>query len=62
MRALMLASLMVAVGLTSACTTSTRRTDGSTYSSTSAKPSNQADCERAGGKWKTILHHCDMDD
>lgn len=62
MKMVMLATLMVAVGLTSACATSTRSTDGSTYSSTSAKPNNQADCERAGGKWKSILHHCDMDD
>jgi hypothetical protein len=64
MRTLMFAGLIVALGLTSGCYVSKKETYSGppSTSSTSAKPTNQADCERAGGKWKSILHHCDMDD
>ena len=31
-------------------------------SSVSDKPTNQADCERAGGKWETALQRCDLKD
>jgi hypothetical protein len=61
MRMLILASLVVALGFTSACTT-TDSMKSPSYSSTAPKLTNQADCERAGGKGKTVLHHCDMDD
>ena len=64
MRILMLASLIITLGLTSGCV-ERQKTTYSTPSgtgSTAAKPNNQADCERAGGKWKSVLHHCDMDD
>jgi hypothetical protein len=27
----------------------------------STKPTNKVDCERAGGKWKSVLHRCDLD-
>ena len=63
MKKLILASLVVALGLTSGCAKKeVTYSSPSSTSSTSAKPTNQADCERAGGKWKSILHHCDMDD
>lgn len=65
MRMPMLAILVVALGLTSGCFVSKKEetyTSPSNPTSTSAKPTNQADCERAGGKWKSVLHHCDLDD
>ena len=31
-------------------------------SSVSDKPTNQADCERAGGKWETALLSCELKD
>ena len=65
MRTLMLASLIVALGLTTpGCFVSKKETyiTPSSPGSTAAKPTNEADCERAGGKWKSLLHHCDMDD
>ena len=33
----------------------------SNYPSASPRPDNQTACEAAGGKWKPITHHCDMD-
>ena len=64
MRTLMFASFIAALGLTTACTTGDgmKSSGNPSYTRTSDKPSNQADCERAGGKWKSVLHHCDMDD
>jgi hypothetical protein len=63
MRTLMLAGLVAVLGFTSGCVTKEKTTYTSpSATSTSAKPTNEADCERAGGKWKSVLHHCDMDD
>ena len=61
MRVLMLAGLVAVLGLTSGCVTK-EKTTYSTPSTSTAKPNNEADCERAGGKWKSVTHHCDMDD
>ena len=57
MRTLMLASLVVALGLTSGCFISKKETTEKTYSG--QPPMTQADCERAGGKWKTNPNRCD---
>jgi hypothetical protein len=32
-----------------------------TEPSASPRPDNKAACESAGGKWKPLTHHCDMD-
>jgi len=55
MRALMLAILVVSLGLISGCYVSNTK---ETYTS---KPTTQADCERAGGKWKSSQNRCDLD-
>lgn len=55
MRTLMLATLfVVSLGLTSGCFVSHTK---ETYTS---QPTTQADCERAGGKWKTNPNRCDL--
>jgi len=33
----------------------------STDPSASPRLNNKAACENAGGKWKPLTHHCDMD-
>jgi len=33
----------------------------STDPSASPRPDNKVACENAGGKWKPLTHHCDMD-
>ena len=58
MRTLMLASLVVALGLTSGCFISKKETTKETHGS---QYMTQADCERAGGKWKTSPNRCDLD-
>ena len=55
MRTLMLATLVVALGLTSGCFVSHKK---ETYTS---QPTTQADCERAGGKWKSGPNRCELD-
>ena len=55
MRTLMLASLVVALGLTSGCFISKTEKE-KTYS---GQPMTQAECERAGGKWKSSQNRCD---
>jgi len=55
MRALMVATMIVSLGLTSGCYVSNTK---ETYTS---KPTTQADCERAGGKWKSSQNRCDLD-
>jgi hypothetical protein len=54
MKTLMLATLVVALGLTSGCFVSKKEV----YS---GQPMTQADCERAGGKWKSASNRCDLD-
>jgi len=54
MKPLMLVILVVSLGLTSGCFVSTKET----YTS---QPTTQADCERAGGKWKSSSGRCDLD-
>jgi len=56
MRTLMLATLVVSLGLTSGCFVSKKET---TYSGPPI--TTQADCERAGGKWKSAQNRCDLD-
>jgi hypothetical protein len=58
MRVLTLASLVVALGLTSGCFISKteKEKEKETYS---GQPMTQADCERAGGKWKSSQNRCD---
>jgi uncharacterized protein YneF (UPF0154 family) len=59
MRTLMLAVLVVAFGLTSGCFISKKEVkEKETYSN---RPMTQADCERAGGKWKSSPNRCDLD-
>jgi len=55
MRMLTLATLVVSLGLTSACYVSNTK---ETYTS---QPTTQADCERAGGKWNSGPNRCDLD-
>ena len=56
MRTLMVTTLvLVSLGLTSGCFISHKK---ETYTS---QPTTQADCERAGGKWKTNPNRCDLD-
>ena len=58
MRALMFATLVVVLGLTSGCFVSKKEVkEKETYSN---QPMTQADCERAGGKWKTNPNRCDL--
>jgi len=54
MKPLMLVILVVSLGLTSGCFVSKKET----YTS---QPTTQADCERAGGKWKSSSGRCDLD-
>ena len=54
MRKLMVATLMVSLGLTSGCFVSKKEVH-------SSQPMTQADCERAGGKWKSASNRCDLD-
>ena len=51
MKAPMLAILVVSLGLTSACFVSKKEVRTN-------QPMTQADCERAGGKWKS--DRCDL--
>jgi hypothetical protein len=53
MRTPMLAILVVSLGLTSACFVF------KTKEVQSNQPTTQAECERAGGKWKS--NRCDLD-
>jgi len=53
MKTLMLAILIVSLGLTSGCFVSKTEVHGS-------QPMTQADCERAGGKWKSATNQCDL--
>src|SRR5262245_47258848 len=55
MKPLMLATLVVALMLTSGCFISHKK---EVYGS---PPTTQADCERAGGKWKSADNRCDLD-
>jgi hypothetical protein len=54
MRTLMLATLAVSLGLTSGCYVKKE-----TY--TGPPITTQADCERAGGKWKSAQNRCELD-
>jgi hypothetical protein len=56
MRTLMLASLVVALGLTSGCFISKTEKEKEIRSN---QPMTQADCERTGGKWKSSSNRCD---
>jgi hypothetical protein len=59
MRTLMLPVLVVALGLTAGCFISKKEVkEKETYSN---RPMTQADCERAGGKWKSSPNRCDLD-
>jgi len=53
MKAPMLAILVVSLGLTSACFVSKKEVHTN-------QPMTQADCERAGGKWKSGPNRCDL--
>jgi hypothetical protein len=53
MRTLMLTTLLVSVVVTSGCFVSKKEI----YSN---QPVTQADCERAGGKWKSDQNRCDL--
>ena len=53
-RTLMLATLVVFLGLTSGCFVSKKEIH-------SSQPITQADCESAGGKWKSATNRCDLD-
>jgi hypothetical protein len=55
MKLLTVATLFVALGLTSGCFVSHKK---EVYGS---PPATQADCERAGGKWKSADNRCDLD-
>jgi hypothetical protein len=55
MKTLMLAILVVSLGLTSACFVF------KTKEVQSGQPLTEADCERAGGKWKSGPNRCDLD-
>ena len=55
MKTLMLAIVVVSLGLTSACFVI------KTKEVQSSQPLTQADCERAGGKWKSGPDRCDLD-
>jgi hypothetical protein len=55
LKPLMLAILVVSLGLTSACFVI------KTKEVQSSQPLTQADCERAGGKWKSGPDRCDLD-
>ena len=54
MKALTLAILVVSLGLTSGCFVF------KTKEVQTGQPLTQADCERAGGKWKTSPDRCDL--
>jgi hypothetical protein len=54
MKALTLAILVVSLGLTSGCFVF------KTKEVQTGQPLTQADCERAGGKWKTGPDRCDL--
>ena len=54
MKTLMLAILIVALGVTSGCFVF------KTKEVQSGQPLTQADCERAGGKWKSGPDRCDL--
>ena len=51
----MLAILVVSLGLTSGCFVI------KTKEVQTSQPLTQADCERAGGKWKSSPDRCDLD-
>jgi hypothetical protein len=53
MRTLRLATLLASLVLTSGCFVSKKEI----YSN---QPVTQADCERAGGKWKSDQNRCDL--
>jgi len=50
----MLATLVVFLGLTAGCFVSKKEIH-------SSQPITQADCESAGGKWKSATNRCDLD-
>lgn len=56
MRTLLLAGLILSLGLTtSGCFVS------KTETYTSGQPMTQADCDRAGGKWKSASNRCELE-